>query len=239
MSAKRSSAPLDRILELAAKEYGVSEEEAAELIGLICRFFTAQMRAAGHDRRQIVRITTKFRDAGRRSPPWRPTSKRVPGRPQDGADGNRINRWLLPADHKFYADQVTATLTEVKYYLQALSMQNAPALPPGTIQHAFDWMIEQPVEPGAYSDPIQLIPIDLHEIVDNARLIQSGHYVPLDRGGRHEPKNAFLMLAQSNQLQGNLTVSELLQLMRDILARHDQRRASSGSAAGAGTLETP
>jgi hypothetical protein len=136
---------------------------------------------------------------------------------------------LLPADHKFYADEITATLTEVKYYLQALSMEGAPALPPGTIQHAFDWMLEHPVEPGAYQDPIQLIPIELHRIVDDARLIQSGHYVPLDRGGKHVPKNAFLMLARSNQLQGNLTVDELLELMRTVAARHDQRKASSKS----------
>jgi hypothetical protein len=180
------------------------------------------MLEADHDERQITRITTKFRDSGRRSPPWKPTSSRVPGRPQDGADGNRISRWRLEEGHKFYASEIVATLVEVKYYLQALSMTGAPQLPPGTIQTAFLWLVEHPVEPGVYVDPIQRIPISIHAVVDDARLIQSGHLVPLNRGGRHEPSNAFLMLARSNQIQGDLTLEELLTLMREILSRHGQ-----------------
>jgi hypothetical protein len=46
----------------------------------------------------------------------------------------------------------------------------------------------------------------------------------LDRGGKHEPRNAFLMLPRSNQLQGNMTVDELLALMARILERHKQRK---------------
>jgi hypothetical protein len=82
----------------------------------------------GYDARQVLRITTKMRDAGRRSPPWKPTSSRVPGRPQDGSDGNRIKRWLLAADHKFYADEINATLVEVKYYLQLLQYERPAAV---------------------------------------------------------------------------------------------------------------
>lgn len=218
---------LKRLKDLAKFEYRISKSAVREMIRLARRVFRHHMATADHDPRQITRITTKFRDAGRRSAPWRPTSSRVPGRPQDGADGNRINRWLLPPDHKFYANEVTATLVEVKYYLQALSMEGAPPLPPNTIQHCFSWMLEHPVEPNKYLDPIQLISIDLHQIVDNARLIHSGHLVPLDRGGKHEPKNAFLMLAQSNQLQGNLTVDELISLMDKIVRRHRERRLRS------------
>ena len=160
---------------------------------------------AGHDARQITKVTTKFRDAGRRSAPWRPTSSRVPGRPQDGADGNRINRWLMNKNHKFYADEVTATLVEIKYYLQALSMSGAPELPDESLNSVFSWMLEHKIEPGRYVDPIQLIPINLNEVIKDARIIQSGHIVPLDRGGKHESLNAFLMLQRSNQLQGNQT----------------------------------
>jgi hypothetical protein len=54
----------------------------------------------------------------------------------------------------------------------------------------------------------------------DARTIQSGHLHPLDRGGKHEPANAFLMLHRSNQLQGNLTVEELIALMDEIVKRH-------------------
>ncbi len=102
-------------------------------------------------------------------------------------------------------------------------MDDAPELPPNTIQDCFLWLVEHRVVPGAYFAPIQLIPISLLRVLDDARRIQSGHLIPLDRGGHHEPTNAFLMLARSNQLQGNLTVSELLVLMEQILQRHRER----------------
>lgn len=211
---------LARLETLAQLQFSIPPEQARIMIVDASAVFTQTLLSSGYDARQILRITTKFRDAGRRSPPWRPASGRVPGRPQDGADGNRRLRWLFEVGHKFHADEVTATLTEVKYYWQALSMSDAPALPEGTIQGSFTWLLGHRIEPGAYSDPIQLVPISLTAILKNAREIQSGHLVPLDRGGRHEPRNAFLMLARSNQLQGNLTLDELLQLMNRILERH-------------------
>ncbi len=215
---------LTEITSLASFQHEISEEGAKKLIRLFSNVFTQSLIDDGHNGRQIRRLTTKFRDAGRRSPPWRPTSSRVPGRPQDGANGNRISRWLLPEDHKFYADEINATLVEVRYYLQALSMDNGPIFPTDTIQHCFyPWLIEHPVEPGNYIDPIQLIPINLNDVIDNARIIQSGHLVPLNRGGKHEPSNTFLMLKRSNDLQGDLTVDELLELMKTIGERHRTR----------------
>lgn len=214
---------LDRLKTLAQAEHNITTENVRMLISNISTFFTKTLIQAGHDQRQILRITTKFRDAGRRSPPWRPASGRVPGRPQDGADGNRRKRWLFEQEHKFYANEKDATLTEVKYYLQALSMTGAPDLPPDSIQDCFVWLVGHRVIPGEYYDPIQLIPINLTEVLEQARDIQSGHLIPLDRGGRHEPSNAFLMLARSNQLQGNLTLDELLALLQRILQRHRER----------------
>ena len=216
---------IERIKELASLQYNISDVQVRELIKLVSGLFRQLLLEAGHNPRQITRLTTKFRDAGRRSAPWRPTSSRVPGRPQDGADGNRINRWLLHENHKFYAAEVTATLVEVKYYLEALSMTGAPELPDESLKSAFSWMLEHRVEPGVYLDPIQLIPINLNEVVKDARTIQSGHIEPLDRGGKHEPKNAFLMLPRSNQLQGNQTADELFKLMEAILERRKKRRA--------------
>jgi len=102
-------------------------------------------------------------------------------------------------------------------------MTGAPELPPDTIQDCFVWLVGHRVIPGEYFDPIQLIPINLLEVLEDARAIQSGHLIPLDRGGRHEPSNAFLMLARSNQLQGNLTLNELLELLQRILDRHRER----------------
>jgi hypothetical protein len=211
---------LQKIKEIANKKETLSIEEVRILITLITSIFTELCLGHGYDARQILRVKTKLRDAGRRSPPWKPTSSRVPGRPQDGSDGNRILRWKLEVGHKFHADEMTATLTEVKYYLQLLSMVDAPPLPENSIQTCFNWLIEHDVVPGYYLDPIQLIPISLNEIIHDARTIQSGHLHPLDRGGKHEPKNAFLMLFRSNQIQGNLTVEELVNLMAEIVKRH-------------------
>lgn len=213
---------LASLVKLSGKQYGITDVDVRQMIKDISHVFNQALLAEDHDKRSILRITTKLRDAGRRSPPWTPASSVVPGRPQDGADGNRRLRWLFAETHKFYAHEVDATLTEVKYYLQLLSMTNAPSLPTNTIQNCFSWLIEHPVEPNTYRDPIQVIPINLVDVLADARCIQSGHLIPLDRGGRHEAKNAFLMLARSNQLQGNLTVAELLQLMEAIVTRHKE-----------------
>jgi len=213
---------LHTIRLLAQKEHAITEQEVRALITSVSSVFRQVMLAAGFPMKDITGLSTKLRDAGRRSPPWKPTSSRVPGRPQDGSDGNRITRWLLPADHKFYADAVTATLVEVRYFGQLLSMNNAPALPPNSIQESLVWLLDHRLEPGVYLDPIQLIGIDLVEVARDRRLIQSGHIHPLDRGGRHEPSNAFLMLKSSNDLQGNLTVPELLDAMQAIIDRHEE-----------------
>lgn len=213
---------LAKIKALAEKQDNISIDEVRELMGLISRTFRKHLLDHHCDGRKIKRLTTKLRDAGRRSPPWKPHSGRVPGRPQDGADGNRINRWLLDTDHKFYADEITANLVEIKYYLQCFSMSDFPALPNDSIQKAFSHLIEHDVAEGLYLDPIQKIPISINEVLNDASIIQSGHIVPLDRGGKHEPSNTFLMLKRSNQLQGNLTVNELLNLMERILQSHNR-----------------
>lgn len=213
---------LARIKVLATKGNGIVVEEVKELMRLVSRSFRMHLLANGFDGRQITRLTTKLRDAGRRSPPWKAYSSRVPGRPQDGADGNRTNRWILDANHKFYADEITSNLVEIKYYLQCLSMENAPPLPNNSIQSCFSFILEHDVTPGQYLDPIQKSPVSLINVIADARIIQSGHLTPLDRGGLHRPSNTFLMLKRSNQLQGNLTVDELLNLMHRILSSHDR-----------------
>lgn len=214
---------LNKIAELSKKEYEISEEEVRILIKLVSSLVKTVLVNDGHDPRSVLRLTTKLRDAGRRSPPWNAFSKRVPGRPQDGADGNRQLRWLFDSKHKFYATEVKATLVEVKYYLEVLSMDDAPVLPNSTIRDKFLWLTGHQIIPGAYLDPIQLTPMNLSVIMSDLRQIHSGHYNPLDRGGRHEPINTFLILARSNQLQGNQTVEELLNLMAEILKRHEAK----------------
>jgi hypothetical protein len=213
---------LQRAVEMASCGVTIMASEAQNLIKYVKDVFDEAMETM-YPSRDILRLTTKFRDAGRRSAPWKPTSSRVPGRPQDGSDGNRINRWLLPPNHKFYADEKTACLVEVRYYLMALSFLNSPKIENDTFRKSFKWLVPFEILPNNYLDPIQLIPIDMKDIINDARLIQSGHLYPLDRGGKHEPNNTFLMLARSNQLQGNLSVDELLKLMEDIVNRHKNK----------------
>ena len=206
---------------IANKKNAITEIEARALIKLLNCLFKKACVEAGYPDRKITALTTKFRDAGRRSAPWRPTSSRVPGRPQDGSDGNRINRWLMPVEHKFYADEVNATLVEAKYYLQALSMLNAPDVSTDGITNCFTpWLVKHPVTPGAYKDPLQRIDIDFNEFIENPRIMQSGHLDPLDRTGRHVPDNTYLMYYRSNQIQGNLKMDELLELMERIHKDH-------------------
>ncbi|MFM6006834.1 MAG: hypothetical protein ACKPB7_26825 [Sphaerospermopsis kisseleviana] len=213
----------ENIKKLAVQEYNISVEAVTQLIKLTSSLFKTLLLSAGYEEKKIRAIITKFRDAGRRSAPWKPTSSRVPGSPQDGKDGNRINRWELPLEHKFYASQVDATLVEVKYFLQALSMNGSPSLQDNSIQDSFIWLLEHSVKPGIYLDPIQLIPIEFSQLIDTPRTIQSGHLIPLDRGGKHTPQNTFLMLERSNQIQGNQTLDELLELMTRVVKGYHEK----------------
>ena len=221
-SRKITDKDINRYLpQITSKKSQISDVEARALIKIIKTVFDTVCDREGKSKKMVKALTTKFRDAGRRSAPWKPASSKVPGRPQDGSDGNRINRWLLPTDHKFYATEVMATLVEVKYYLQSLSMADAPSVKEYNFMDLFSpWLLEHTVFPGKYLDPVQKIVINFNEVLSDPRTIQSGHIHPLDRGGKHLPVNTFLMLSRSNQLQGNLTVDELLDLMRKILKRH-------------------
>ncbi|MBD2487770.1 hypothetical protein [Aulosira sp. FACHB-615] len=226
---KRSSIEVhsDLIKQLARLEYEISEVKVRILITLITSFFKKHLLSAKYEDKKIQALITKFRDAGRRSAPWKPTSERVPGRPQDGADGNRRLRWLFEPDHKFYANEVDATLVEIKYFLQTLSMAEAPTLPVDSIQESFIWLLGHPIEPGMYLDPIQLVPIEFSQLINTPKTIQSGHLIPLDRGGRHTPDNTFLMLDRSNQIQGNQTLEELLQLMERVVRGYQEKRKNN------------
>lgn len=210
---------------IARKRETMSIEEVRSLLKKVRRLAQTRMVEAGYDPDQVKKLSAKFRDAGRRSAPWKPTSSLVPGRPQTGADGNRTNRWLMDTSHKYYADEITATLVEIKFFLQALSFTGAPLIDDEEFQTVFTpWLVENPVLPNTYVEPIQLVPIELKPILEDRRRITSGHIVPLDReGGRHVPKNVFLVYGRSNQLQGNMTLDELLTLAERLVEEHKAR----------------
>ena len=203
---------------------GAGEEitvpEVRRSMELASALFRATLLGGGVPHRKVTALTTKFRDAGRRSAPWKPTSSRVPGRPQDGLDGNRINRWLLPEDHKFYATEVDANLVEIRYLFQTLSMHGAPSVGDGINLGAWEWLAEGAIGRGDYLDPVQLVLIDFNDFLDNPRLVTSGHYIPLNRGGRHVWRNTFLTLKISNDLQGDNTVDELLNILNHTVESH-------------------
>ena len=200
----------------------LSKGDVREALRLARGVFRSACKREGHEERHITAVLRKFNDAGRRSAPWQAVSSRVPGRPQDGADGNRILRWQLPKNHKFYASEVDATLVEIKYIFQVLSMTGAPAVKNGTSLGSWSWLYQGPAQPGTFRDPIRLIEIQFTDFLHNRRLMTSGHINPIDRGGRHEHKNTSLMLKVSNDLQGNLQVNELLDQMWAILRQQEQ-----------------
>jgi hypothetical protein len=224
--ARRVDLPrlIESINATARKRESMSVEDVLGLLEKVRQLTRTTMVEAGYDAVQVKKLCDKFRDAGRRSAPWRQASSIVPGRPQTGADGNRINRWLMDKNHKYYADTITATLVEIKFFLQALSFDGAPLIDNEEFQHVFTpWLVEKPVLPNTYVEPIQLIPIDLQTILEDRRLITSGHIVPLDKGGRHVPENVFLVYSRSNQLQGNMTLDELLKLAERLVEEHKAR----------------
>lgn len=219
---------LDIIRYLSTYMYNIPTEKIQLLYQATRRLIQLHLKQAKIEPKKISAITTKVNDSGPRSAPWQAYSSQVPGRPQDGQDGNRINRWELPKSHKFFATEVNAKLVGVKYFFQILSMKNAPPLPPNTIQQNFNWLLyhpiisEQyhPIIPGKYIDPIQLTPLDFETLINSPREIESGHLTPLDRGGRHIPDNAFLMGRASNRIQNNMTIEELLQWLEEVLRRY-------------------
>lgn len=214
---------LKRLVELAEKKLTADTSEVVEMWRLLKGLANELLLKAGFSGKSVKAMHTKFNDAGRRSAPWMAFSLKVPGRPQDGKDGNRRNRWLFEAAHKQFATEKDATLVQIRYYLQALSMIGAPELPVPELKTTFKWLTGHVIAPGIYEDPIQLIPIDLKPFLEKPRSITSGHLIPLDRGGKHVPENAYLMLHRSNQLQGNMTLEELVDLMKKIVERHAQR----------------
>lgn len=210
----------DDVATLGAAGWSIDDAAVRQIILALPKLFKSHLIANGIEEAKAQAVVTKFRDAGRRSAPWSAFSRRVPGRPQDGADGNRINRWLLPEDHKYFADERTATLVEIKYYLQALAMEGAPRVPNENFRKNFAWLTGFEIEPGNYLEPITLLPVKFETFIGDLRNMTSGHISPLDRGGKHEPQNTFLVTRESNMLQGNNTLPELLEMIEGIIHRH-------------------
>lgn len=208
---------LDDLMQVGANGPDCSEDDVVAMYRAARGYFRQQLNFADRDR--VAALLRKYNDAGPRSAPWRAVSSRVPGRPQDGRDGNRINRWNLPKDHKFYSTKRDGYLVAIKYIFQTLSMDGAPAAS-RNLSRTYRWLIGHEIAPGRFRDPIQLIGVSLSDVLEEPTLITSGHIQPLDCGGRHIPANTSLMLKVSNSLQGSLTVNALLDMMADILRRH-------------------
>jgi hypothetical protein len=93
---------VDEVAGLAEDPASLSVQQAQDLLKGVRAVYRVVMLDAGHDAREVRKLAAKPRDAGRRSAPWRAFSKRVAGRPQDGADGNRQKRWFLSYTQKLW-----------------------------------------------------------------------------------------------------------------------------------------
>ena len=195
----------DLVIELGEGGEVMTDAAVDALMEALPPLFRLLAETAGYPVSQVRAVITKLRDAGRRTPPLTATSSIVPGRPQNAADGNRADRWNVPSDHKFYATKRDAQLVEIRYYLQVLSMLGAPPILSTRAPTAFNWLLGHELRPGEYKDPIMLRDISFPEFIVKPRRVQSGHYIPLARGGRHTYDNTFLMLSRSNAMQSDLT----------------------------------
>lgn len=116
-------------------------------------------------------------------------------------------------------------LIEVKFYFQTLSMEGAPPLPNDSLAEVARVLLGHELRPGAFRGPITLLPVKFSDFVADRRAIESGHIIPLGRTdvgvrGRHTLENATLMLRDSNRIQADKTVAELMAFFRDVLERH-------------------
>lgn len=228
-TSKEITALLAKLVSYPDDFESITVDDARQIVVDVSWLFRLHLLAHGVDKDTVRHMMTKFRDAGRRSPPWMEGSAKGARKPQDGADGNRRSRWLFTPSHEYYASETVATLAEVKFYFQTLSMEGAPALPTDQLRYKFTRFLGNELTPGAFLDPIQKTPVSFAEFAKDARYIESGHLVPHGRKGRHEPGNATLMLKSSNRLQGDKTVDETMALLKRILESNGYEVKSRGA----------
>lgn len=219
MNGEEKTQLLEDIVLLGQVGPEMGDADVDALMERVPRLFRLICKEAGYDQKKIQAVITKFRDSGRRSPPRSAFSKKGPGRPKDGKDGNRANRWELQSDHKYYATKRDAQLVEIKYYLQALSFEEAPTVDHPGAAGAFTWLLGHELKSGEYNDPILLRTPNFKVFLQKPRLMTSGHLVPLARGGMHQPGNTYLMLDRANTMQNDLTFDEFMAVIDDILRR--------------------
>jgi len=197
-----------------------SDDDAYEILMKVRKLFKSILLQARIDETVLKSILTKFTDSGRRSAPWRDGSETGHRRPQDGADGNRQNRWLFDPAHEYYATKSMGSLVEIRFILQTLCMQNAPQLPSDTLKDSFNGILGHELLPGKFLEPLTKESPDFNEFVNDRRYIESGHVIPHARDGRHNYNNATLMLRDSNRQQADFTIDECVEKMKRILSNH-------------------
>lgn len=197
-----------------------SDVNAYGILMKVRKLFKSVLLQAGIDETVLKSILTKFTDSGRRSAPWRDGSETGHRRPQDGADGNRQNRWLFDPAHEYYATKSMGCLVEIRFILQTLCMQNSPQLPSDILKDSFNGILGHDLTPGKFLDPLTKESPDFNEFVRDRRYIESGHVIPHARSGKHNYKNATLMLRDSNRQQADYTIDECIQNMALVLSNH-------------------
>ena len=170
-------------------------------------------------------LLQKVSDITIRSAPTESYSSQVAGAPQSGVDGNRRNRWEHEDNHPFYASEIISILTYCRFLLQFFCITGAPDLPSELDCDGLAslLLIGGGISSGTYTDPISLERVgswnDLRT-AEGRRNFELGHFIPFARGGRHTLENVFLQTIQSNRIQGNNTLQELIEWANSFLERH-------------------
>ena len=170
-------------------------------------------------------LLKKVFDITIRSAPTESHSSEVAGGPQSGDDGNRRSRWEYEEDHPYYATETTSILTFCRFLLQFFCISGAPELPSELNCDGLAnlLLIEGGISPGTHTDPISLEQVGSWNELrtsEGRRGFELGHFTPYARGGRHTLENAFLQTIQSNRIQGNNTLDELIEWAISFLENH-------------------
>ena len=217
---------INSILEILQEDNIPTLEQCLEISACLRKIARQTIVETHHGESYANNLLKKIYDITIRSAPTTTHSSEVAGLPQTGADGNRRNRWEYDEDHPYYASQQTSTLTYCRYLMQFFCIEGAPHLPSeldcGRLATLL--LIEGGVAPGTYIDPISLEEVGSWNDLRTAagrRNFELGHFIPFSQGGRHTLENVFLQTLQSNRIQGDNTLDELIEWAYLFLERHE------------------
>jgi len=131
---------------------------------------------------------------------------------------NREARWDIEEDHPYYATYETCLDVARRLTLYIFEMEDAPPCPTGLVQY-----LEREPIPDSYVCYICGQPVTIEQINEaevSKAVVETGHKIPFNIGGIHEPDNVFFCHRECNIAQGNKIMPEFCDWIASILEFH-------------------